>query len=235
MAKFLNTSATTYVLEQLINKAKSKVVLVSPYLKLNKRIKQIIEDRANEGIEFYFVYGKQELKSTEKDWLLTIDKVNLFYCDDLHAKCYLNESYCIITSMNLYEFSQVNNNEMGILLTIKSDPDAFTDAAKECQRLIRISEAQGEEVAVEEPVSKGSTDTQDKYTKITTSALAKQNKTKTQKLVDALKSSGYIFEDKGMDKLTDKGKELGAEYRKGRGGYYFLWPSDLNLNDALSG
>ncbi len=45
-----------------------------------------------------------------------LDFVRLSFCKNLHAKCYLNESECIISSLNLYEFSQINNNEMGILI-----------------------------------------------------------------------------------------------------------------------
>ncbi len=55
-------------------------------------------------------------------------------------KCYLNESKCIITSMNLYEFSQINNNEMGIYLDKQDDQAAYKDAYEEVQRIIRISE-----------------------------------------------------------------------------------------------
>lgn len=35
MAKFLNTSAINYFLEELIKDAKDRLVLVSPFLKLN--------------------------------------------------------------------------------------------------------------------------------------------------------------------------------------------------------
>lgn len=38
MAKFLNTSATNYFLEELIKSAKDRLILISPFLKLNDRI-----------------------------------------------------------------------------------------------------------------------------------------------------------------------------------------------------
>ena len=37
MAKFLNTSATNYFLEELIKNAKDRLILISPFLKLNDR------------------------------------------------------------------------------------------------------------------------------------------------------------------------------------------------------
>jgi len=45
MAKFLNTSATSYFLEELIKRAKERLVLISPFLKLNDRIKELLEDK----------------------------------------------------------------------------------------------------------------------------------------------------------------------------------------------
>ncbi|MBT7237581.1 hypothetical protein HN865_01860, partial [Candidatus Woesearchaeota archaeon] len=58
-------------------------------------------------------------------------------CEKLHAKCYLNEERALITSMNFYEFSQVNNDEMGIVVIKDKDPQLYEDINKEIQRLIR--------------------------------------------------------------------------------------------------
>lgn len=45
MAKFLNTSATNFFLEELIKNAKERLILISPYLRLNDRIKELLEDK----------------------------------------------------------------------------------------------------------------------------------------------------------------------------------------------
>jgi len=45
MAKFLNTSGTTYYLEELIKNAQERLYLISPYLKLNDRVKELLEDK----------------------------------------------------------------------------------------------------------------------------------------------------------------------------------------------
>ena len=238
MAKFLSTSGTTFFLENLITKARKKVVLISPYLKLNQRVKEFIEDALHRGVSFEIVYGKKELKEPEKDWLLSCDNINLYYCNNLHAKCYLNDGYCIIGSMNLYEFSQVNNNEMSVLISKKDDTQAFTDAVKEAERLIRQSEKQEAEKPAEPakavPTPEPSSEPEKKFEKITTSKLAAKHKTSTKKLLAAFKAAELIFEDNGINKLTDKGKEAGAEFRKGPKGYYFIWPEDLNINKLVS-
>ena len=45
MAKFLNTSGTTYYLEELIKNAQERLYLISPYLKLGDRVKELLEDK----------------------------------------------------------------------------------------------------------------------------------------------------------------------------------------------
>lgn len=140
MAKFLNTSGTTYHLEELIKNASDRLIIISPYLKLNERIKELLEDRNRFKIDIRIVYGKNDLQPTEINWLKNLEFVRTSFCKNLHAKCYLNESQCIITSLNLYEFSQVNNNEMGVLIFKEEDTQLYTDTYEEAQRIIRISE-----------------------------------------------------------------------------------------------
>lgn len=140
MAKFLDTTGVSYHLQQLINKANEKLVLISPFLKINDRIKQSLEDKNRMKIDIRVVYGKNELQPEENNWLKSMTSIRASFCKDLHAKCYLNENEAIITSMNLYEFSQVNNNEMGILVDKISDPDLYKEIYDEAYRLIRISD-----------------------------------------------------------------------------------------------
>ena len=140
MAKFLNTSATNYFLEELIKDARDRLILISPYLKLNDRMKELLSDKNRLKIDVRMVYGKSELQPQEISWLKELTYIRTSFCKNLHAKCYLNEELCIVTSLNLYEFSQVNNNEMGILIRRTDDPELYRDAYDEAQRIIRISE-----------------------------------------------------------------------------------------------
>ena len=139
MPKFLNTSATTYYLEELIKNSRERLWLISPYLKLNDRIKELLEDKDRLKIDVRIVYGKSELQPAEVNWLKNLHYIRTSYCHNLHAKCYISESACIITSLNLYEFSQVNNNEMGVYIE-RDDGALYQDAYAEAQRIIRISD-----------------------------------------------------------------------------------------------
>ncbi|EFC89750.1 MULTISPECIES: hypothetical protein [Neisseriaceae] len=55
MAKFLNTSGTTYYLEELIKNAQERLYLISPYLKLNDRVKELLEDKDRMKIDVQIV------------------------------------------------------------------------------------------------------------------------------------------------------------------------------------
>ena len=69
MAKFLNTSGTTYHLEELIKNASDRLIIISPYLKLNERIKELLEDKNRLKIDIRIVYGKNDLQPEEINWL----------------------------------------------------------------------------------------------------------------------------------------------------------------------
>lgn len=140
MAQFLDTTGVSYHLEKLIKAANDKLILISPYLKINDRIKQLLDDKNRLKIDIRVVYGKNELLPEENNWLKSMTSIRASFCKDLHAKCYLNENAAIITSMNLYEFSQVHNHEMGIYLEKQQDAELYNEIYSEVQRLIRISD-----------------------------------------------------------------------------------------------
>lgn len=230
MAKFLNTSATNYFLEELIKDAKDRLILISPFLKLNDRMKELLADKNRLKIDVRIVYGKSELQPEEINWLKELTYIRTSFCKNLHAKCYLNEELCIITSLNLYEFSQVNNNEMGVLMRRSEDADLYKDAYEEAQRIIRISE----EVRIS--LERVSTDTEAKSEtdepsdKLTSSKLAQKFGIKTNEFIEKLVSAGHLELKDGKHYLTAKGKEIGGEFRMSpKFGPYFLWPQNFKF------
>ena len=237
MAKFLNTSATNYFLEELIKDARDRLILISPYLKLNDRVKELLADKNRLKIDVRMVYGKSELQPAEISWLRELSYVRTSFCRNLHAKCYLNEELCIVTSLNLYEFSQVNNNEMGILIRRSEDADLYRDAYEESQRIIRISDevriSLERVAAVEESTDAEQEDGQEDagdVGRLPTSKLARKLGMKTAELLDKLVAIGHLELKEEKPYLTDLGKAAGGEFRMSRHGPYFLWPESLDIN-----
>ena len=249
MAKFLNSSGTTYHLEELIKNASVRLIIISPYLKLNDRIKELLEDRNRLKIDIRIVYGKNDLQPEEINWLKNLTFIRTSFCKNLHAKCYLNENECIITSLNLYEFSQVNNNEMGVLIYRNEDAKLYADTYEEAQRIIRISDKvrMSLEKIVEtnssvdnnltsEIASQVSTATNSakpaeaatpNYSKLTTAKLAKELGFKTQELNDKLLAVGYLQEQEGELLLTDAGRAAGGTSKKSKFGEFCLWDAGM--------
>ena len=251
MAKFLNSSGTTYHLEELIKNASDRLIIISPYLKLNERIKELLEDRNRLKIDIRIVYGKNDLHPEEINWLKNLTFIRTSFCKNLHAKCYLNENECIITSLNLYEFSQVNNNEMGVLIYRNEDAKLYADTYEEAQRIIRISdevrmslekvtESDGRTdntATASHTMSSNNANTTvtptateaatPNYSKLTTAKLAKELGFKTQELNDKLLAAGYLQEQEGELTLTDAGRAAGGTSKKGKFGDFCLWDSGM--------
>lgn len=138
MAKYLRTSGISAEVEELIREAKERLYIISPYLKLSDNIKELLNDKEREKAEVRIIFGKQELNPNEMGYLQNLKYVRLYFSKNLHAKCYLNEKKMIITSMNLYEFSQQNNKEMGILIDRSNVADkiVYDDAWKDIESIL---------------------------------------------------------------------------------------------------
>jgi len=236
MAKFLNTTHINSHLEDLLKQAVERLIIISPYLKLNDRIKELLVDKDRMKIDVRIVYGKSDLAPEEINWLQKLEFVRISFCKNLHAKCYLNEKAAIITSMNLYDFSQINNNEMGVFILKEDDAELYRETYEEAQRLIRISDqvrlsaekVKEPEEKEEEPETKDSS-TSD-YDKLTTSKLAKALGKKTSELTDRFLAKGLLKRDGDQLKLTDAGKKAGGEAKYSQKfGAYFIWPKDIKV------
>jgi phosphatidylserine/phosphatidylglycerophosphate/cardiolipin synthase-like enzyme len=225
MAEFLDTTAISYRLERLLKCAERRIVLISPYVKLRPRIRELVEDAARRGVAVHLVYGKKE-DSDGADQLRRSTGVQVTFCKNVHAKCYLNEETGIITSLNLYDFSEAKNQEMGVVFDRNTDSELFAQAQEEAERIIRISGGSVAErltttIVQEEPASS--------YGKLTTGKLAEKLGIELTRLYDLLIGRGYLeLREGGKRYITPAGKKAGGEFRMGKGPY-FLWPTDLRV------
>lgn len=133
MVEFLDTNAISSELSKMILDSKERLYLVSPYLQMSDKIKILIQqtEKLSLKIDIKLLYRSEkdsELNDNDMDFLLKkLDNANIYYLDNLHAKCYLNENTAIITSMNLYRHSQENNWEMGIKIEKSTDPVIYEE------------------------------------------------------------------------------------------------------------
>lgn len=131
MAEFLFDSKINSELQNILEKSKRKLILISPYIKLHERLKSsLIEKRDFDKLEIIIVFGKNEddisksLSKEDFEFFKEFPNIQISYEKRLHAKYYANESTELLTSMNLHSFSQNNNIEFGILNVDKYKSEA---------------------------------------------------------------------------------------------------------------
>ncbi|OGO24730.1 MAG: hypothetical protein A2Z28_02920 [Chloroflexi bacterium RBG_16_51_9] len=135
MAEFLNTSAAYAAIEKIVDTANNKVVLISPYIQIPRPLLARLKYIDGKGKNIVVVCREGDLKADARDDLKQIRNLELRFDENLHAKCYFNEESMVISSLNLYDYSQQNNREMGILLSSK-DGNIFAQALKEAEFIV---------------------------------------------------------------------------------------------------
>lgn len=139
MAEFLTTSGISHHLENIITGAKNKLILISPYLQISKTLFERLKDTNDRQVNITIIYGKNDLQANEFNLLTSLNRVSLYFFENLHAKCYYNEEQMIITSMNMYEFSERTNREMGILISSLNDKQVYEKAVAESESILKAS------------------------------------------------------------------------------------------------
>ena len=140
MAEFLTTNGISFHIENIISNSKNELVLVSPYLQLSKTLFERLKDAAKRNVKIIIIYGKDELKPNSKNSLAELKNIHLFYFENLHAKCYYNELNMVITSMNMYEYSEKTNREMGVLINSTTDHELYIKAIEETNSIINSAD-----------------------------------------------------------------------------------------------
>lgn len=130
MAEFLKGNSLNSKLDEILEKAEEKLYLMSPFIKFHSRIKEILlTKKEKDRLQLVVVYGKNEdnkeksLGQEDFEFLTQFRNVCIKYEPRLHAKYYANEGATLLSSMNLYEYSQNNNIEFGIY----SEASTFMD------------------------------------------------------------------------------------------------------------
>ena len=240
MAKFLNTTGVSYHLEELIKGTKDRLILISPYLQFHNRIKDNIENLNIQKRDIRIIYRENKLKVEESNWLESQIGVRTSICSTLHAKCYINEKEAIVTSMNLFQFSQQNNDEMGIHVTKDHDPELYQDISDEVQRLLTISEEIRVSVKkVDKEIEKKTDKKVSEIIKAKKNSNSKLLTTKEISIITRLSSrkvNSWFTDNKLMYKKEDdwittkKGKDVGGIEKVGQYGKFVIWPEEITTH-----
>ena len=136
MVEFLNKDKAYAEIVSIVDKASSKVVLITPYIKIPDDLFERLKYKDGKGTKTVVVCRGKNLASEVKSKLKQLRFLELRFDEDLHAKCFYNEDSMVITSLNLLEYSQQHNREMGILLKKAEDASVFNEALGEAEYIV---------------------------------------------------------------------------------------------------
>ncbi len=104
----------------LVAESRKQLLIVSPYIDIWPHFEQQLKSALKRGVEITIVFRRSEAEKYAdcwKSWLAW--GIDVRHAENLHTKLYMNDDTVIMGSMNLYEFSQRNSEEL-VLRT--SDP-----------------------------------------------------------------------------------------------------------------
>ena len=139
MTEALDTHALNMRITDVIDNAETRLVIISPYLSIYNKLRKNIELADKKGVNIVVIYRKVEENSDVLEWLSSLKHIYIGQSENLHAKYYGEDKGAVITSMNLYEYSQVNNEELGILIDNKEDVQAFYEMVYFISKIIEMS------------------------------------------------------------------------------------------------
>jgi hypothetical protein len=220
MARFLSTQDLTQALHALISNSKKHLVLISPVVRLNTELRALLASKTQQEVEVRIVCGDKRLSPDDHHWFKQHPAIQLRHVAGLQARCYINDNATIITSLGLDDFGHHQLAEMGVLATLKDDPELYKNTIKEVGRILR----QGDQVVSEQELTNPQSDTAER---LTIPQLAKAHHLSTAEIIAQLLKKGYMTEYEGMFILTNAGKDAGARLVASSHGIAFAWPPDI--------
>jgi len=122
-AQFLFDNQLITAVESLIKNSKNELLLISPFIDLDKRIQDALSEKIHKtDFKLKVLFGENEnniyksIKKDSLDFLKKFPDIEIRYNERLHAKFFLNDTHFLLTSLNLYDYSLEKNIESGILV-----------------------------------------------------------------------------------------------------------------------
>ena len=120
---FLTGKPLSDTIYDTLFKAEKELIIISPYIQLGDYLKDNIfkQHLHNSKLHILIGFGKNEhnkersFKRGEIEYFLNFPNITIVYIPELHGKYYANEKQSVITSMNLLDYSLINNVEFGVL------------------------------------------------------------------------------------------------------------------------
>lgn len=145
--KILNTIETNTGLIELLNNSNDFLILICPFINLQTQYENLFIKAINKISYSYIITRPDNDKRDFRnnlDFLKKInsDKLSVGKLNTLHAKIYLNEKGCLITSMNLIDSTKNKNYEIGLSLEKDIYPEQYQEILNIAIEIIKESTAE---------------------------------------------------------------------------------------------
>ncbi|WP_185117410.1 MULTISPECIES: hypothetical protein [Weeksellaceae] len=157
---FLTGKELSEKIYDTIYNSEKYLLILSPFIQLDPYFKNEVfkTHLNNSSVHIIIGFGKNEndvsksFKKEDFDYFMQFPNITIVYIPKLHAKYYGNENKSVVTSMNLIDYSFINNIEFGVysekkLISINQNP-FFESAVKKC---FSIVEEEGYTIFVKRP------------------------------------------------------------------------------------
>lgn len=144
MAKILDATGSIASIDSIILEAKKYIILVSPFWACPQNVILSLLGALKNGVQVVIFCRPRQKNLSERTLPIPYEKWEYFKSfydngqfvvkseglETLHSKLYMNENKCLITSLNMYDYSVEKNIELGIELSWSDGHD------KELQRFV---------------------------------------------------------------------------------------------------
>jgi sugar-specific transcriptional regulator TrmB len=127
----LTTAEILARIKKTITSAETELFIISPFIKLDKEFFDWLKVADTKKLITYVICGKKRLEPDTEKALKKMENIELRYCENLHAKCVINDQFAVVSSMNLYSASR-ENFELGTLIVREKEFEAFLKVKKDC-------------------------------------------------------------------------------------------------------
>ena len=157
-----STDEISGTIQTIIQDADNQLFLISPYIQLEKKTANKQWEKVKKSISY--ALSKDTVTITfmarQPDEKSPVDVIKIlgeflgnnckvYLVKDLHSKVYYNGKEALITSLNLYMHSAINNYEIGVVIEKKDE-----DELKKIEKYIQFLRSEGDLVQSEEVIEK---------------------------------------------------------------------------------
>ena len=154
--KIFDTNNTADEFNALLKEAKDFLILICPFISVKTQTEKRYRSAIN-SVNYSFVVTRPNDENDNKNSKyknniaflnsLANEKCSLGKLDGLHAKIYMSETKCLVTSLNLIDSTQKDNYEIGILIDREISPNLYYDVAKIALEIIEKSTVENKGIA----------------------------------------------------------------------------------------